>query len=54
MASEYSVQLSVSQDVVWVVAEEEELRLGWELGGYRGNTTYPARVEGESLLRLTR
>ena len=42
------------QDVVWVVAEEEQLRLGWELGGYHGNMTYPARVDGESRLRVTR
>lgn len=40
--------------MVWVVAEEDQLRLGWELGGYRANTIYPARVEGDSLLRLTR
>ena len=44
----------VTQDVIWVMAEENQLRLGWELGGYRANSTYPARVEGESHLRLTR
>jgi hypothetical protein len=42
------------EDVVWLMAEEDQLRLGWELGGYHANKTYPIRVEGESQLRLTR
>lgn len=39
---------------MWVIAEEDQLRFGWELGHYHGNATYPAQLEGESQLRLTR